>query len=309
MKKVIIGIVIAVLILGGFFVLMLTNKEFIESIKNFQQEKKEAALREQPFSDRIRVETEDFDLDFNRKTGTLEVRPRSEQTIVKDLYPHHENEELENDDILVKKLVLHKGITGIENSFNHLIYLESIELPSSLKYVKNSFNEAHSLKKLDLPITFKRADRSFNSAGIKELDLGGQIFMDTSFNWIPCKKLQIPASSSLSNCFNGCGDLADVVVEQRVAFGDRCFINARYNLGLWFYQPTAHYEEYRGYLSSVGSYISLPALVSFGESPEDTRLEENERYSDYYYEENPVGDEEWEKAIPGYCPKFPLLPQ
>ena len=97
-----------------------------------------------------------FTTRFNPNTGTLTV---SGEGTLNGLYPVVRPDEYSlepaEENHTIKKVILRKGITGLNNSFNGLMALEKISFPSSLKKITGSFMFCNSLEKLTIPKTVK----------------------------------------------------------------------------------------------------------------------------------------------------------
>ncbi len=160
--------------------------------------------------------TKQTETSFDATSGTLTITGKGD---IKDLYPFWRNEKGEADHDEIKKLVLSEGITGVYNSFNHLVALKEIQLPSTLKVIDESFNEARGLEALKVPKTVERIvnDSFLYCYNLKDLQFEGAITIGEprAFHYCAIEKIEIPSESFLSGAFANCYELKEIVIGPR----------------------------------------------------------------------------------------------
>ncbi len=123
-------------------------------------------------------------------------------------------------DTSVRHIVIEKGITGIDGSFNGLQNLESVSLPEGLTKISNSFMDCTALKSVDFPQSLETVyGFSFvNCTSLSNIDFKNSIKIDGGASGAPfygCKALKnvyIPGNSYVKSAFARCSTLENVYV-------------------------------------------------------------------------------------------------
>ncbi len=204
------------------------NEEQTEIEKNDpvqKEEEKEEPSEEEQQEDASSQENSS-PLNYDLKDGILTITGKGE---VRDYYPWVFLSEGEKDEHAITKLVLSEGITGVYNSFNHLVALKEIEFPTTLEIIDESFNDAFSLAELVVPKTVKKiVNYSFRNAySLKEVHFEGAIELGhpSAFTFLPIESVIIPEGSKLCGTFSDCLYLKEVVIEPNVYYGSGRFID------------------------------------------------------------------------------------
>lgn len=159
-----------------------------------------------------------FTTRFNPNTGTLTV---SGEGTLNGLYPVVRPDEYSlepaEENHTIKKVILRKGITGLNNSFNGLMALEKISFPSSLKKITGSFMFCNSLEKLTIPKTVKIINEGgFNyCSNLSDIQFKGRIKLchGSVFTGLDSlEEVTIPDNSVLCGAFRECDSLKKVML-------------------------------------------------------------------------------------------------
>ncbi len=163
----------------------------------------------------------EYTTNFDAATGTLIINGKGD---IEALYPWDNLSNGEKDEHEITKLVLSEGITGVYNSFNHLVALKEIEIPTTLDVIDQSFNDAFSLGKLVVPKTVKKiVNRSFCYAySLKDIQFEGAIELGnpSAFNYyLPIESIVFPEGSKIVGVFVDSPYLKEVVIGPNVYYG------------------------------------------------------------------------------------------
>lgn len=123
-------------------------------------------------------------------------------------------------DTSVRHIVIEKGITGIDDSFNGMHNLESVSLPEGLTNISSSFVECTALKSVDFPGSLKEIDGCafYGCSSLVNVDFKKTVKIDGRHSGAPfygctaLKEVYLPGNSYLKSAFVRCSSLEDVYI-------------------------------------------------------------------------------------------------